>query len=55
MLTAVLKMYQRKQHTDMRERIPSANGHTHGSEGLGNGILYGAQLWGRDSTSTLEK
>lgn len=39
----------------MGEQIPSAYGHTHSSEGLGNVMLYGAWLRGQNSTSTPEK
>lgn len=55
MLTAVLKMYQGKIAQRNGEQIPSANGHTHSSEGLENVMLCGAWLWEQNSTSTLEK
>lgn len=44
MLTAVLKMYQSKIAQRNGEKIPSANGHTHSSEALGNAMLYGVWL-----------
>lgn len=44
MLTAVLKMYQGKIAQRNGEQIPSANGHTHSSEGLENVMLCGAWL-----------